>query len=156
MSMFVDGVRETARDCVANPAESQWKLLILNGQWWWPETLPNTRSRTRMRTLHSPKMGIKCRIFRDRSRTFTRSCPQRCPHRSTVAGTVGIVDTALEIYHSLRKRTVVSAFPIRLQPDFCSPGHRRFTGAIAVRSTWQTTCCFPTGNMRSFLWETNR
>src|ERR1039458_5735224 len=62
MSMFVDGVRETARDCVANPAESQWKLLILNGQWWWPETLPNTRSRTRMRTLHSPKMGIKCRI----------------------------------------------------------------------------------------------
>src|ERR1039458_1508339 len=85
MSMFVDGVRETARDCVANPAESQWKLLILNGQWWWPETLPNTRSRTRMRTLHSPKMGIKCRIFCDRSRTFARSCPQSCPHRSTVA-----------------------------------------------------------------------
>src|ERR1035438_5204162 len=52
---------------------------------WWPETLPNTRSRTRMRTLHSPKMGIKCRMFCDRSRTFARSCPQSCLHRSTVA-----------------------------------------------------------------------
>ena len=52
---------------------------------WRPETLPNCRSQSAVRTRNSQKMGTIRRKFGACSRTSSKSCPHSCPHRSTVA-----------------------------------------------------------------------